>query len=540
MNLWGNDSLMKNYFIAVVCLCVYLASIGSAQNLDASRYFESDSAYKEIAVSINSLLSKNNLANTKYSLAVYSLNNKKFIYEKNADLQLKPASVTKLFTSFATYWLVGDTFNFRTIIYTDDTNIKDGIINGNLYILGGGDCLMELANLDEMIRQIQNQGIKKITGNIIGDGRLYNGENNRFAYSGDNDEVEPVAPISALSIEQNRFKILLNSRVNTKQPKIQIIPNAANVQIVSNVKISSPPPAKKKTTKKKSSSNFQILQQNYGDRIPFDISLLAASRTRVSAHSTLQENGTQVIYISGSMPKNSNTGVQEFILSPTLSFASVFRNRLINNGISVLGKFAKALKTDKIDYSKMKEIAEFSRPINDVIQLLNKNSDNFIAENLFKFNGAIARRDTETVVSTKIFYDSLFATFIQSNQLPILNDGSGLSRRNKASAKSIVQLLEKASQSNFFKSYLSTLSIAGVDGTLAKRMRGTAAANNLMAKTGTHRDVSSLAGYTNTLDGEIFLFAFVFNGSNVGIYKQLENDISSIISNYTSYIPNAK
>jgi len=97
----------------------------------------------------------------------------------------------------------------------------------------------------------------------------------------------------------------------------------------------------------------------------------------------------------------------------------------------------------------------------------------------------------------------------------------------------------KSKSIEFFQSYLSTLSIAGVDGTLAKRMRGTAAANNLMAKTGTHRDVSSLAGYTNTLDGEIFLFAFVFNGSNVGIYKQLENDISSIISNYTSYIPNA-
>jgi len=531
---------MKKHSLIIVLTLLILIPYLYSQNSEQTQRVNSASNYQNITLSIDSLLSNYNLTKTQYSLAVYSLNSKKFIYEKNADLQLKPASVTKLFTSFATYWLVGDTFNFRTIIYTDDTNIKDGIINGNLYIVGGGDCLMELANLDEMIRQIQNQGIKKITGNIIGDGRLYNGENNRFAYSGDNDEVEPVAPISALSIEQNRFKILLNSRVNTKQPKIQIIPNAANVQIVSNVKISSPPPAKKKTTKKKSSSNFQILQQNYGDRIPFDISLLAASRTRVSAHSTLQENGTQVIYISGSMPKNSNTSVQEFILSPTLSFASVFRNRLINNGISVLGKFAKALKTDKIDYSKMKEIAEFSRPINDVIQLLNKNSDNFIAENLFKFNGAIARRDTETVVSAKIFYDSLFATFIQSNQLPILNDGSGLSRRNKASAKSIVQLLEKASQSNFFKSYLSTLSIAGVDGTLAKRMRGTAAANNLMAKTGTHRDVSSLAGYTNTLDGEIFLFAFVFNGSNVGIYKQLENDISSIISNYTSYIPNAK
>ncbi|HPD33296.1 MAG TPA: D-alanyl-D-alanine carboxypeptidase/D-alanyl-D-alanine-endopeptidase [Candidatus Kapabacteria bacterium] len=531
--------MYKRSFVIALTLFIFISYLYS-QNSEQTQKLNSDTNYKNITLSIDSLLSKYNLTKTQYSIAIYSLNNKKFIYEKNADLQLKPASVTKLFTSFATYWLVGDTFNFRTKVYTDDSNIKDGVINGDLYIVGGGDCLMELANLDEMIRQIQNQGIKKITGNIIGDGRLYNDENNRFAYSGDYDEVEPVAPISALSIEQNRFKILLNSSVNTTQPKIQIIPSAANVQIVSNVKIYSPAPAKKKATKKKSSSYFQIYQQNYGDRIPLDISLLAASQTRISAHSKLQDNGTQVIYISGSMPKNSNAGVQEFILSPTLSFASVFRNRLINSGISVEGKFSKVQKTDKIDYSKMKEIAEFSRPINDVIQQLNKNSDNYIAENLFKFNGAIANKDTGTVVSAKKFYDSLFATFMQPNQLPILNDGSGLSRRNKASAKSIVQLLEKASQSHFFKSYLSTLSIAGIDGTLSKRMRGTIATNNLMAKTGTHRDVSSLAGYTNTLDGEIFIFAFVFNGPNVGIYKQLENDISLIISNYTNYIPYAK
>lgn len=526
---------MKNYFISVVCLCVCFASIGYAQNLDASHYFESDSAYKEIAVSIDSLLSKNNLANTKLSLAVYSINNQQFIYTKNADLPLKPASVTKLFTSYATYSLVNDTFNFSTRFYTDDENIADSIINGNLYIRGGGDCLLDLADLDEIINQIQNLGIKKITGDIIADSRLFNGDNNRFAYSGDADEVEPVAPISALSIEQNRFRIFLNSRVNTQKPKIQLIPNAENVQIISNVKIYSPAPAKKKSTEKKSSSNFQIIEQNYGDRIPLEASLLAASRNRITAHSKLQNDGTQIIYLSGTMSKNTNSGVQEFILEPAVSFASIFRNRLINSGISVVGKYAKAEKSDAINYNSLKKITEFSRPINEITQQMNKNSDNFIAENLFKFNGAIACKDSQTIISTKKYYDSIFSLIVPKEQVPILNDGSGLSRRNKASSQSVVKLLEKASHSSFFASYLSSLSIAGVDGTLAKRLRGTTAENNLIGKTGTHRDVSALAGYIRTLDGQILIISFIFNGPNVGLYKKLENELSLIISNHTNY-----
>ena len=151
---------MKKHSLIIVLTLLILIPYLYSQNSEQTQRVNSASNYQNITLSIDSLLSNYNLTKTQYSLAVYSLNNKKFIYEKNADLQLKPASVTKLFTSFATYCLVGDTFNFRTIIYTDDTNIKDGIINGNLYIVGGGDCLMELANLDEMIRQIQNQGIK--------------------------------------------------------------------------------------------------------------------------------------------------------------------------------------------------------------------------------------------------------------------------------------------------------------------------------------------------------------------------------------------
>ena len=76
------------------------------------------------------------------------------------------------------------------------------------------------------------------------------------------------------------------------------------------------------------------------------------------------------------------------------------------------------------------------------------------------------------------------------------------------------------------------LSIAGTDGTLRGRMTGTLAENNLHAKTGTHGNVSALAGVVKTLDGEPIAFSFIFNGSNVGVYKQIENQLGILISEF--------
>ncbi len=116
-------------------------------------------------------------------------------------------------TTFATYSLVGDSFKIKTEFYTNDKNLDDKIINGNLYIRGYGDCTQKLEDLDEIVRQIKSIGIKKITGDIIADGTFFDDVNNRFHYSGDADEVEPTALISALSLENNRIKIVVNTKV---------------------------------------------------------------------------------------------------------------------------------------------------------------------------------------------------------------------------------------------------------------------------------------------------------------------------------------
>jgi len=84
----------------------------------------------------------------------------------------------------------------------------------------------------------------------------------------------------------------------------------------------------------------------------------------------------------------------------------------------------------------------------------------------------------------------------------------------------------------FYKNLDSSLSIAGIDGTLSKRMQNTLAMNNLRAKTGTLRNVSSLAGYVNTKNNDTLIFAFIFNGANVGAYKQIENKLGELLSTY--------
>ncbi|MBL7998993.1 MAG: D-alanyl-D-alanine carboxypeptidase, partial [Candidatus Kapabacteria bacterium] len=114
-----------------------------------------------------------------------------------------------------------------------------------------------------------------------------------------------------------------------------------------------------------------------------------------------------------------------------------------------------------------------------------------------------------------------------------LFDGSGLSRRNKTSPMQQLNLLKYIAQQPFGGVFYSTLSIAGVDGTLGRRMRGTAAESNVHAKTGTHANVSALSGYTRTRDGERIAFSFQWNGNNVGMYKYLENLLAIQLSEFS-------
>jgi serine-type D-Ala-D-Ala carboxypeptidase/endopeptidase (penicillin-binding protein 4) len=192
------------------------------------------------------------------------------------------------------------------------------------------------------------------------------------------------------------------------------------------------------------------------------------------------------------------------------------------------------------------ELASIQRPITDIINVVNKKSDNFAAEHIFKMLGGstldnpsleMAAKDNHTVqASIEQIQGALREYGVVTTSASVeLHDGSGLSRRNKISPAAMVRLLDKAQDTPFWNEYLSSFAIAGLDGTLQYRMRGTTAEYNARAKTGTHKNVSALAGYVKTLDGERLAFSFMFNGNAVWLYKGLENKLCELLANFSYY-----
>ncbi|MDR0926802.1 MAG: D-alanyl-D-alanine carboxypeptidase/D-alanyl-D-alanine-endopeptidase [Ignavibacteria bacterium] len=486
-------------------ILLQVALILCATNLVAQQYSDNatpinsivnQATYANINANINSLLNAKELNKTKFGIAIYSAKLNTWIYTNNSKQLLIPASNTKLVTTFSTYELLRNNPFITTTIATDGA-VSDGTLNGNLYIIGNGDVLLSVNDLEAIADELHKLGIKSINGNIYGDASFFDSITNRFHYSGDLDEVQATAPVTALPITQNIANIIITSgNIAGKQVNIQSVPQSDAFAFVNNSTIS----------KKK--------------------------KTGISVTTTIDANGKQIFRISGTIPPNRTLSYKHFIKKPALVVAATLKARLTAVGINVNGqfgesKFKKSLAPAVILY-------QFNRNINDIVAIANKNSDNYVAETLFKINGAIANAHPNTAKSAT----SAEMAVLKANSIPnpsngfIFNDGSGLSRRNAINAEGLATILIKAQNKPYWNDYAATLAIAGVDGTLKKRLIGTNAENNLRGKTGTLSNVSSLAGFVTTNAGDALIFAIIFNGGYVGLYKQIENSICCAIASY--------
>ncbi|MCX8054765.1 MAG: D-alanyl-D-alanine carboxypeptidase/D-alanyl-D-alanine-endopeptidase [Ignavibacteria bacterium] len=516
--------MKKFFYFFIICFLSFNLSYSQKIQLDTIK------SYDEFSSLLNSLISNNNLSNSKIGISIYSLNQNRYIYNNNFNEPLVPASVTKLFTSFFALNLLHSDPVLKTIIYTDAKEIKPVLV-GNIYIRGGGDALLSLSDLDYLVESLINLGIKKIVGNIYADGSFFDGQTSRFLYSGDNDEVEYVPPVTSLSINRNTGMIIVSAgSVPGRPANVQVIPSSTAFIVNNNVKVYGG--ASKKSlgnsfhNRKYHNSSYFFDEQNFGDKKRRNTKPRALQRG-LSIQTNFQKNGKQIITVSGSLPVNSNQKYSFKIQNPELVVAGALYNRLLANGIEVTGTID--LKQTP-DIKQVTKLSEFGRDLCSMISEINKNSDNYLAENLFKIVGASYHSNSNNKISALNCYQE-FAKQINIDFSNVsLNDGSGLSRRNKVTSETIVKLLVSAVHSDFADCFGKSLSIAGVDGTLKKRLIGTKAENNLIGKTGTHKNVSALAGYVNSLDGDTYAFAIVSNGWAIAEYKNLENTIAEMLS----------
>ncbi len=163
----------------------------------------------------------------------------------------------------------------------------------------------------------------------------------------------------------------------------------------------------------------------------------------------------------------------------------------------------------------------------ELIRATNRPSDNFYAELLLKVVGAEAGGAGTTAGGAAVVRRTLAGLGLR----PTISDGSGLSRRNRTSARQVVTLLSAMRGGAAAPAWLGSLSVAGRNGTLRRRMRGTAAAGRCSGKTGTLRGVSALSGYCTTTTGRSVVFSFLENGVGYGA-KSVEDRMVAALARY--------
>jgi D-alanyl-D-alanine carboxypeptidase/D-alanyl-D-alanine-endopeptidase (penicillin-binding protein 4) len=169
-----------------------------------------------------------------------------------------------------------------------------------------------------------------------------------------------------------------------------------------------------------------------------------------------------------------------------------------------------------------------SPPMRTLVRLTNRPSDNFFAEMLLKGLGARFRSQGSTAGGASVVRSEMVSLGIH----PRIVDGSGLAKSNRTTPRQVVRLLDRMDGQEVADSFITSLAVAGRNGTLAKRMRRTPAAGRCRAKTGTLRGVSALAGYCPTRSGARVAFAFLMNGVNIYSARRIQDRMTAALARY--------
>lgn len=219
-------------------------------------------------------------------------------------------------------------------------------------------------------------------------------------------------------------------------------------------------------------------------------------------------------------------------LGPAQEAATRFHGLLKQRGIRLArGPRVQAIPRSALDVSLPIATVD-SPPMGTLTTTTNVPSDNFYAEMLLKGLGARFGTSGSTAAGVRVMRSTLKSL----DALPRANaDGSGLSRRNRASAREVVALLRAmdAQPGPLRTAWMSSLAVVGSTGTLARRMRGTSAAGRCRGKTGTLTGVSALSGYCTTAGGRLVAFAFLENRVDAGRAKRLEDRMVPRIAGYS-------
>jgi D-alanyl-D-alanine carboxypeptidase/D-alanyl-D-alanine-endopeptidase (penicillin-binding protein 4) len=458
----------------------------------------------ELQAKIQSRLSRPEVRRGQIGLKIVSLNTGKVIFEQNGEKYLMPASNMKNFTVAAAMEKLTPDFRFVTSVYAPSQPDASGTIKGDLRIFGRGDVSISTAfnngdyykGLDNLVDKIVAAGIKRVEGDLIGDESYFRGSPIPGDWEYDDLQWYYGAEISALPINDNAVDLTVRPGPIGYACTVKLLPLNPVMRINNRCTTTGSGTAKTLQVDKKPNQN--------------------------------------ILDLTGTLPVGDNGFSGSIAMShPAELFVALLKQRLQEKGVAVTGQTRTINAPIIASAPPPFEIARLESPtFNTIAAKTMKPSQNMYTETILWTLGEKSREELTAKAVTAstsgvagnppsgnsdVLGLGVTKSFRQQIGIPddavIQHDGCGLSRHDLITPSAVVQLYTyMAKQSKFSQAWRDALTIAGVDGTLRNRFKGTAGAGNVRGKTGTIDQVSALSGYLTTAGGEPVVFSVVVNG----------------------------
>jgi D-alanyl-D-alanine carboxypeptidase/D-alanyl-D-alanine-endopeptidase (penicillin-binding protein 4) len=469
---------------SISLLCLGAACRGAV--VTAARPTGGAASLGALRASIDSMVDAPQFANAHWGILIVDPGRGETLYARNAGKLFMPASNMKILTSAAALARFGPDYRYATT-FAARGRISDGSLAGDLVVTGRGDPSLSdhmlgdaMAPLRAIADSIVARGVTHIAGRVVAGGDPFPGEVLGYGWSYDDFEDSYSAPIDELLFNEG-FGVL-HVRGGARAG------DAVTVDV----------------TPAHTVPRVRVAARTVD--APNDTAALRRART-VRAR---KDSVTWDVVVEGDVPARDTTSIEVTHHDPGRAYVAAVTEALRGKGVVIDEAPADTL-------APLETLATLSSPpLSEILKALMKPSQNQIAEMLFRTLALDATGSGRPDSASLVVQRQLAQWGVVPSEA-VIRDGSGLSRYDYISPRTVVRILDAMRRSPDFRVYYDALPIAGVDGTIRSRMKGTPAEGNVHAKTGSVALSRSLSGYATTANGRLLIFSFLSNNWTVPI-----------------------
>jgi D-alanyl-D-alanine carboxypeptidase/D-alanyl-D-alanine-endopeptidase (penicillin-binding protein 4) len=501
--------------------CVATACASAAPRRGAARAPRDPRA--TLAAAADSLMADTLWRNAHWGALVVNPRTGDTLYSRHAGKLFMPASNQKIVTGGAALALLGPDFRWRTALVADRGALAaDGTLRGDLRIVGRGDPTVSdraqgdaLRPLRALADSLRARGVRRVDGRLVAAGDAFPGDPLGYGWAWDDLDEPYSAGVAELLFNEGLARVVVRGGERPGDPVAVTVGPAPSALPVDGAAVTTATPGVVGggTTATRVGARYDAARRRYvlsgavsvNDSAVLTLAIRDPRAAYVAAlGDALRERGIAVRDAAAPAP----TPVRKQVPDAPPADPGAAGPRATDPGVTDPRRAGTSDGADTLAVLT-------SPPLRDVLPWLEKPSQNQIAEALFR-TVALERAGAGTPDSARaVVGRQLRAWGVTPERDAVVRDGSGLSRHDYVTPEALVRILDAVRRRPDFRAFYDALPVAGVDGTLRGRMRGTAAAGNARAKTGTVDKSRTLSGYVTTRGGDLLVFSLLCNNYTV-------------------------